>query len=104
MAAGRWRLLWPPPLIASDCLPHQECMEEASLPRDVLERLVPTGLVSYRYATRKGLSTKHLAIFDLEMPKGMLPMCGDGEVEEFRLLPIDEVIAIECTRIATGCH
>ena len=78
-------------------------MEEASLPRDVLERLVPTGMVSYRYATRKGLSTKHLALYDLEMPKGMLPMCGDGEVEEFRLLPIEQglgagpVIATECS-------
>jgi hypothetical protein len=36
----------------------KECDEEASIPRDILERIKPAGQVSYRYATRKGLSTK----------------------------------------------
>ena len=36
----------------------KECEEEASLPPDVVTALTPTGLISYKYKTRKGLSTK----------------------------------------------
>jgi 8-oxo-dGTP pyrophosphatase MutT (NUDIX family) len=71
---------------------RKECEEEASLPPAVITTAQQTGLVSYRYATRKGLSTKVLATYDLEMPDGLLPICADGEVEEFRLLPIVEVL------------
>jgi len=70
----------------------KECEEEASLPPDVVRSVRATGLVSYRYATRKGLSTKRLVTFDVEMPDGLTPICADGEVEEFRLIPIDEVL------------
>lgn len=38
------------------------------------------GQVSYRYATRKGLSTKFLCVFDLEVPEDFKPYNGDGEV------------------------
>ena len=58
---------------------RKECEEEASLPPDVLRRVKQTGLVSYRYATAKGLSTKVLATYDLELPHGLLPICADGE-------------------------
>ena len=71
---------------------RKECEEEASLPPDVLRRVKQTGLVSYRYATAKGLSTKVLATYDLELPHGLLPICADGEVDEFRLMPIPEVL------------
>ena len=37
---------------------RKECEEEASLPPAVLAGVRPAGLVSYRYTTRKGLSTK----------------------------------------------
>lgn len=36
--------------------------------------------VSYRYGTRKGLSTKFLCVFDLEVPEDFVPYNGDGEV------------------------
>ena len=71
---------------------RKEAEEEASLPPDALDRLTRTGLVSYRYATRKGLSTKVLYTYDLEVPHGLLPLCADGEVDEFRLVPIAEVL------------
>lgn len=38
--------------------------------------IVPTGLVSYKYSTRKGLSTKVLATFDVAMPDGA--SCAGG--------------------------
>ena len=71
---------------------RKECEEEASLPPHVISSAHQTGLVSYRYRTRKGLSTKVLATYDLEMPPGLLPICADGEVDEFRLLPVAEVL------------
>ena len=30
--------------------------------------------------------------YDLEMPRGLQPLCSDGEVEEFRLVPVGEVL------------
>lgn len=58
----------------------KECEEEASLPPDVIDRIRPAGMVCYRYAAKKGLSTKILATYDLEMPQGLAPVCGDGEI------------------------
>ena len=72
---------------------RKECEEEASLPPAVIDTLRQAGLVSYRYATARGLSTKVLAAYDLEMPNGLLPICSDGEVDEFQLMPIGEVLA-----------
>ena len=71
---------------------RKECEEEASLPPDVIERIQPAGMVCYRYAAKKGLSTKILATYDVEMPGELTPVCGDGEVEGFQLMPVTEVI------------
>ena len=40
----------------------KECQEEASCPPEILDNLRPCGQVSYRYATRRGLSTKVLHV------------------------------------------
>ena len=71
---------------------RKECEEEASLPPEVVRGIAGTGVVSYKYATRKGLSTKFLATYDLELPPDATPVNADGEVDEFRLVPIDEVL------------
>ena len=39
-----------------------------------------------------GLSSATLMTYDLEMPQGLLPLCADGEVEEFTLMPIENVL------------
>jgi len=70
----------------------RECIEEASLPPAVVTKVRSTGLVSYRYATRKGLSTKRLITYDVEMPNDLSPVCADGEVEEFQLMPVGEML------------
>ena len=52
----------------------REAAEEASIPRDILDgNLRAAGCVSYRYAARRGLSTKTLAVFDLELPEDTTP-------------------------------
>jgi len=71
---------------------RKECAEEASLPAELLENVVHTGTVNYRYTTRNGLSSASLMTYDLEMPIGLLPLCADGEVEEFTLMPIADVL------------
>ena len=71
---------------------RKECVEEASLPPRALDALRPAGCVSYSYPTRRGLSTKTLAVFDVELPRDVSPQNGDGEVEEFVLMPIDEAV------------
>ncbi|KAK7240913.1 adenylate kinase [Aureococcus anophagefferens] len=62
-------------------------------PRAVLDRdLRPAGCVSYKYAAKRGLSAKTLVVFDLRLPRELVPMNGDGEVDEFRLVPVDEAV------------
>jgi len=81
-----------PTAISFDDNVRKECEEEASLPPEVIAAIEPVGSVSYRYATPKGLSTKVLMAYDVEMPPDLQPLCSDGEVEEFRLLRMDEVL------------
>ena len=38
-----------------------------ALPPAVLDSLRPAGCISYRYAARRGLSTKTMAVFDVEL-------------------------------------
>lgn len=64
----------------------------APLGDGVTPQTVDLCLPWFRYATRKGLSTKRLVTFDVEMPDGLTPLCADGEVEEFKLLPIPELL------------
>ncbi|CAM9568541.1 unnamed protein product [Chrysoparadoxa australica] len=71
---------------------EKECLEEACVPVDLVGSLKPVGQVSYRYATRKGLSTKVLSIYDLELPPDFVPYNADGEVDEFMLMTMDEVL------------
>ncbi|CAN0448834.1 unnamed protein product, partial [Laminaria digitata] len=71
---------------------RKECEEEASLPASLSSKIKSAGQVSYRYGTRKGLSTKFLCVFDLEVPEYFVPYNGDGEVEEFLLMPVEEAL------------
>lgn len=56
------------------------------------------GKVSYRCSTAKGLSTKFLSVFDLELPADFKPYNGDGEVNMMARL---RWVAAEWNR--TGC-
>ncbi|KAL1508176.1 hypothetical protein AB1Y20_004296 [Prymnesium parvum] len=39
-----------------------------------------------------GLSSKVLATFDVEMPAKLPPICADGEVEEFWLMTVEQML------------
>ncbi|KAI0265392.1 NUDIX hydrolase domain-like protein [Gloeopeniophorella convolvens] len=74
----------------------KEAAEEASLaPELVRARAQPVGAVSYFYRTAAGwLQPEVEYVYDMRLAPGeaeLAPM--DGEVESFKLMPLDEVVA-----------
>ena len=72
----------------------KEGEEECSLPRDWAQRAVKVGEISYDMQRPEGLRRDLLHCYDLWLPPDWVPVPNDGEVAEFRLLPLDEVLRI----------
>ncbi len=72
----------------------KEAAEEASIPADLACRARPAGLVSYITELPEGLRYDLLNCYDLELPEDFRPVCSDGEVEDFFLWPVEEVIRV----------
>lgn len=70
----------------------KEAGEEASIPRAIAERAVPTGAITYCCERDGGLRPDILFVYDLTLPADFVPVPGDDEIETFSLQPIDEVI------------
>lgn len=70
----------------------KECAEEADIPRDLAEQAKPAGMVTYRCKWTDGLRDDVAFCYDLELPEDFTPRNTDGEVEEFYLWPIEQVI------------
>ncbi|XP_013384003.1 uncharacterized protein YJR142W isoform X1 [Lingula anatina] len=71
---------------------RSECQEEASVPNNLLDNLKPVGTVSYFYEDERGLFPECEYIMDLEVPEDFVPENADGEVAEFYLWTIQEVL------------
>ncbi|KAJ5656462.1 hypothetical protein N7507_008412 [Penicillium longicatenatum] len=77
----------------------REAMEEASLPEEIVRAsIVPVGCVTYshirdaRAGGEIGLSQPEVEYcFDLKLDASVIPCPGDNEVEEFKLLTVQEV-------------
>lgn len=69
----------------------KECEEEACVPAALANKAVPVSTVSYTYEDEEGVFAESQFVFDLELPLDFRPAVGDGEVQEFYLLPITEV-------------
>lgn len=69
----------------------KECAEEASVPAELIQCVKPVGAINYCIETPKGLKPDSLFCYDLELPESFTPVCQDGEVEAFSLMPIQEV-------------
>ncbi|XP_031732794.1 thiamine pyrophosphokinase 2 [Anarrhichthys ocellatus] len=69
----------------------KECEEEACIPAAIAEKARPVTNVSYTYKDEDGVFAESQFVFDLEVPPEFKPRAGDGEVQEFYLLPIDKV-------------
>ena len=72
----------------------KECAEEAAIPAALAARAVPVGAISYAADLDEGIRPDVQFCYDLELPGDFAPRAADGEVEEFALLPIDEVAAL----------
>ena len=73
----------------------KECMEEASIPEEMTKAGVrPAGAISYEtFSERTGaISRVVLFNYDLYLPKDFVPKPMDGEVEEFFLWSIDDIL------------
>ena len=72
----------------------KECEEEANIPVDLVKTAKAVGVVSYCRETEIGLKPDTLYCYDLELPETFAPQNTDGEVSEFQLLPIEEIIEL----------
>jgi isopentenyldiphosphate isomerase len=74
----------------------KECAEEAGMEEDLSRQSQATGTISYFAESDKGLKPDTLFCYDIELPESFVPVCTDGEVESFELMPINDVMEIIC--------
>lgn len=72
----------------------KECAEEADISPELAARAVPVGAVTYILERPEGLRRDVLFNYDLALPADFQPRNTDGEIAEFLLLPMDEVIRL----------
>ena len=71
----------------------KECGEEAGVPRELCEeRAAAVGGVRYFQELKRGLYPESLFVYDLEVSTDFAPVCVDGEVAEFKLWGVEEVV------------
>jgi isopentenyldiphosphate isomerase len=70
---------------------EKEAIEEAGISYDLIHRARMSSQLSYRFDGPDGLVDSVVTTFDLELPHSFQPRNLDSGVEEFYLLPIEEV-------------
>ncbi|KAL3269213.1 hypothetical protein HHI36_008295 [Cryptolaemus montrouzieri] len=76
---------------------YKESEEEASVSKDLAKNLVSAGSVSFFYESERGLFPNTVFVFEIELPLDFTPVNTDGEVEEFELLPVGQVLDRICS-------
>jgi isopentenyldiphosphate isomerase len=69
----------------------KECAEEAGMDEALARRARPAGAVRIGRSVPEGWHEEIIFVHDLVLPEGFVPVNRDGEVQEFRLLPLQEV-------------
>jgi isopentenyldiphosphate isomerase len=72
----------------------KECAEEAGMDESLARQAVPIGAISYLAESDKGIKPDTLYCYDIELPDDFTPVCTDGEVESFELIPVKNVMEI----------
>lgn len=72
----------------------KEAAEEADIPEPLARTARPVGAVSYCLEDEWGLKPDVMFCYDLELPEGLVPRNTDGEIQDFRLMPVAEVAAL----------
>lgn len=85
---------------------RKECMEEAGIEPALADTAIPVGTVSYNIDTDKGFKYDTLYCYDLELPENFEPRCTDGEVDSFKLIPVEAVmdIVLKTDAFKTNCN
>lgn len=73
---------------------RKECYEEAGIPAEIADIARSIGMITSCYRNERGTKPDSLYCYDLELPEDFQPVCTDGEVQEFMLLPIEEVMRL----------
>lgn len=72
----------------------KEAAEEADIPEALARAARPVGVVSYCHEDKWGLKPDVMLCYDLDVPADFEPRNTDGEIESFRRMGIDEVMAL----------
>jgi 8-oxo-dGTP pyrophosphatase MutT (NUDIX family) len=72
----------------------REAGEEAGLGAPDLGARERGRIIAIERDVVEGLQVERIHVFDLELPSGRCPVNRDGEVADFRCVPIDEALAI----------
>lgn len=73
---------------------RKEAREEADLPDWLIARAKPVGAIGYVMETEAGLKPDTMFCYDLELPADFVPRNTDGEIADFRLMPVEEAAAL----------
>jgi len=73
---------------------EKECYEEAGMSAELAKTAKSVGFVTYKYDYTLGGKEDIIYCYDIELDESFNPECTDGEVEEFYLMPIEEVAEI----------
>jgi 8-oxo-dGTP pyrophosphatase MutT (NUDIX family) len=80
----------------------REGWEEAGLlPEQMAGRLQAGHILEVARDIAEGFQHEHLSVYDLALPPGLVPSNQDGEVEELRLMPIADALALAATDAMT---
>ena len=84
----------------------KECYEEAGMSETLAMEAKEVGLVSYKYDYDRGGKEDIIYCYDIELTEDFVPVCTDGEVEEFYLMPIEKVAKIvrETNEFKLNCN
>ena len=77
----------------------KEAEEEANISEALAATIKPAGTVSFFHQSKRGIHPYTGFVFDLELPESFKPNNNDGEVDEFVLVPVDQVVKIITSQV-----
>jgi 8-oxo-dGTP pyrophosphatase MutT (NUDIX family) len=72
----------------------REGWEEAGLDAATMAAARPGRVIALHCDIAEGLQHEHLHVWDLPLPRDLMPRNQDGEVAALRLVPVDEALAL----------
>ena len=77
----------------------KEAAEEANVPEDLAVGMKAAGSVSFFHQSERGIHPNTEFVFDLELPETFQPSNNDGEVDDWKLVPVEKVLNIISSQV-----